>query len=225
MTPFKIILLLALHFVYVPPAAAWFDATHQAIVEASDLPFSPCLAVAADVVSHKHPAEAHNHYSNLPDLFITPAHVLREVSRYDTEDPQGHLYGAVLAAFHRLRATIQASKRPDYDFAFLAHYVGDLSQPLHNSPYDAFNRAHHLRLDGAVDALPELASQIGRRMTCLEIQSDTEAVEAIVRVGNAAREADHRLRENGLSEEDILDLLGQSASLLKGLVGFLRSGK
>jgi hypothetical protein len=221
-TPLKAILILALHLVYVPPAAAWFDATHQAIVEASDLPYSPCLALAADVVASKHPIEKYNHYSNCPDAFITAAQVLQEAARYDTVDPPGHLYGAVLAAFHRLRATTKASRRPDYDFAFLAHYVGDLSQPLHNSPHDAFNRAHHLRLDGAVDTLPALASQIRSRAPYLEIQSDNEAVEAIVQVANAARLADRQLRLTGLSEEDILSLLGQSTSLLQALFKFIK---
>ena len=43
------------------------------------------------------------------------------------------------------------SSSPILPLAFCAHYVADLSQPLHNTEHDLFNLTYHKDIDGIVN--------------------------------------------------------------------------
>jgi hypothetical protein len=207
------------------PAHAWFDDTHRAVMEASGAPYGSCVAIAPDILAHRLVTEGPNHYSNQAAP-ITPADVLRQVDRVDRADAAGHVYGAIVVSARHVAAALASDKRPNYAYGFLAHYVGDLSQPLHNSPYDAFNQQHHRRIDGLVEQVPNLPAAIAARMRPLHLRNEAELATAIADVANAARAADVRLRHSGdMSQDEALDLLGRSASLLRAINDWVGIGR
>lgn len=117
--------------------SAWYDETHLAIAEVAGYAkwFN---AAGPDVAKLKlGDKEGHNHFVNNPrGTVVTPEMVLAQVERYNQKDPAGHLYGAIVAS---VRDYVEAKKKgryADYHLAYCAHYVGDLSQPLHNTLYD-----------------------------------------------------------------------------------------
>jgi hypothetical protein len=133
-------------------SSAWYDETHVAIAKRAGYAkwFN---AAAADVAKLKLGAvEGHNHFvNNPPGRIITAGMVLAQVARYDTVDPQGHLYGAILAS---LRNYLQVSGQGVYaenHLAYCVHYVGDLSMPLHQTVYDDYNEKYHNDTDGIIN--------------------------------------------------------------------------
>jgi hypothetical protein len=117
-------------------------------------------SAAADMAKDKvQQVEQYNHwYNNIARVEITPEIVMSQVGRYnDSNDTEGHLYGAIIASLQEYEASRSSRKYADYNIAFTAHYIGDLSQPLHNIPYNDFNKSHHLNNDGIVEN--ELASK------------------------------------------------------------------
>jgi hypothetical protein len=55
---------------------------------------------------------------------------------------------------------------------YAMHYLGDLSMPLHNIEYNAFNKANHVKNDGVVDGEPRLVSEIRSRMGKYAVKID-----------------------------------------------------
>jgi hypothetical protein len=118
------------------PAPAWHDETHLAIAKAAGYE-KFYNAVGPDMIKIKAAnAEIGNHYfNNNAGANITAETVLQQVDRYDQPgDAEGHLLGAIIASLR---------KYAEYHLAFAAHYIADLSHPLHNTPYDDFNKARH----------------------------------------------------------------------------------
>ena len=70
---------------------------------------------------------------------------------YNTLELGGHLYGAIIASLRKYKDEVESGKYGQYHLAFCAHYVGDLSQPLHNTRYNPFNKKHHRAIDRIVD--------------------------------------------------------------------------
>ena len=206
-------------------AYGWHDTPHIAVMEATNVSYSSCLAIAPDILTTKLPSEAANHYSYIHCANITVENVLEQVKYYDKIDKCGHLYGAIVASTFCVRQKIIDNARPDYSYSFLAHYVGDLSQPLHNSPYDHFNKVNHDRIDGIVDNVQELTKKVSLFMVQIVLQSDDELLVAVANLANVARAADKRLRLQGtMTQKDALILLGQSASLLHAINKYIGAG-
>src|SRR6185369_8883677 len=63
----------------------------------------------------------------------------------------GHLYGAIIAALNQYREGKNSNKYTRYPLGFAAHYLGDLSMPLHNVEYNVFNKTYHSANDGVVE--------------------------------------------------------------------------
>lgn len=124
--------------------SAWYDETHLAIAKVAGYEkwFN---AAGPDVAKLKlGDKEGHNHFvNNHRGTVVTPEMVLAQVERYNQKDPTGHLYGAIVAS---VRDFIEAKKKDrytEYHMAYCAHYIGDLSQPLHNTLYDDYNKRNH----------------------------------------------------------------------------------
>jgi hypothetical protein len=132
----------------------WHDETHLAVAKAAGY-HKWYNSTGADMAKIKagH-VEGYNHFFDNPEgVKVTAEMVLDQVARYnDSQDDEVHLYGAIIASLREYRAAKSKGKYAEYHLAFCAHYIADLSQPLHNMPYDAFNRARHSAMDGTVDA-------------------------------------------------------------------------
>ncbi len=201
-------------------AGAWNDETHLAIAKAAGYAkwFN---AAGADMAKVKAGAiEQHNHYANNPaGATVTPAGVLAQVPRYDTVDAAGHLYGAVLAAVRAYRAERARGKYGEYHLAFAAHYLGDLSMPLHNTEYNAFNRKHHAAMDATVDAAA-LGDLERIRIHPVEIRSEEDLAAEVARIANVSHALGRRLEAEGRlpTPREAYAQLGRSASVLRAVL-------
>lgn len=210
------------------PALAWHDQTHLAVSQAAgyDRWYN---STGADVAKEKaHNVEGFNHYfDNSKRVEITPEMVLSQVERYnDPKDREGHLYGAIVASLQDYREKVAVGKHAEYPLAYCAHYVADLSQPLHNYPYNDFNKLHHMMNDGVVERevlTRKGLDQIKRHMYRITLRRDSldyDLAVEIARIANISRKLAYRLEaENrNMTKEEAYAQLGHSASLLKGIL-------
>lgn len=201
-------------------AEAWYDETHLAVARAAGYA-KWHHAAGADMAKLKAgDREAHNHYVNQPPgVPVTPALVLSQADRYNTVDPEGHLYGAIVAAVRAYAADRARGKYGEYHLAFAAHYLGDLSMPLHLVPYDDFNRKNHAAMDGVVNhGVLEEWREI--RVYPLAVGSEKELAREVARVANLSIALGKRLRaQNRLpTRAEAYEQLSHSASLLRAVL-------
>lgn len=208
---------------------AWFDETHLVIAKATGYERYYNTA-APDVAKLKcGDKEGQNHYFNNPQQEkITPELVKAQVSRYDnSDDPEGHLYGAIIASLKSYIYFAQQGKFADYNLAYCFHYIGDLSNPLHNSPYDAFNKARHKDFDGVVEKKALLSEKLVRtNMVPMRISAQNWEHDLSVHIStiaNATIQLDRKIRSENrsISEQEAWKQLGLSASLCKAVLDFL----
>ncbi len=130
-------LIIALLSFSIEPSFAWFDETHIMIGKADGYP-KWFLGAGADMVKVKaSKIENHNHYvNNAEGATVTPEMVFEQAGWYDRPEKSGHLYGAILASVRNYINDKRAGKYAEYQFGGCLHYVGDLSQPLHNTGYE-----------------------------------------------------------------------------------------
>jgi hypothetical protein len=170
------------------PALAWHDATHMAVMAAAGLGDFAYLAAGADMAKQKSGGhEEGNHYcDNHRGAVITADMVLDQVRDYNCRcfGGKGHLYGAIIAALDQYYAERQQDKYARYSLGYAAHYIGDLSMPLHNIDYDDFNKANHAANDAAAEkGLPEatnarvaaIAEKIRQKMHLVPVYRITPA--------------------------------------------------
>jgi hypothetical protein len=205
-------------------AWAWYDETHLAIAKAAG--YSKWFnATGADMLKLKMGAlEADNHFvNNPPGTRVTPAMIKAQIDRYNRADPEGHLYGAIV---HSVRDYIDARRQGKYGayhLAFCAHYVGDLSMPLHNTPPTKFNRRHHKEIEAFVNE--EGLEGLTRKITCypIHIHSEADLMAEIARIANISIDLAHRLETENriLSHQEAYRQLSHSASLFKAIMRYV----
>ena len=206
-------------------AWGWHDETHLAIARAAG--FEKWFnAAAADMVKIKAPdIEYANHFvNNPPGTTVTAAIVLDQAALYDTNDKKGRLYGAIIATVRNYLKEKKRGKYGLYHLAFCAHYVGDLSQPLHNIVYNDFNKKYHLAADGVVNR--EVLQDYTRiRTYAIHIRSEQELAGEIARIANIAIARGYAMeRENrALTKREAYDGLRHSASLLRAILSYVQS--
>lgn len=222
----SIFVILFLLICHLNAALGWHNETHLTVGKAAGYrDWYNCTG--ADMTKIKAGAiEKHNHYfNNNSDVEVTPEMVLEQAKRYnDPKDEEGHLYGAIIASLREYQSTRKTPKYAEYHLAFCAHYVGDLSQPFHNIPYDISNRSHHDRNDGIVDdeVLGNVAG-IERNMYRIVLRPqhfEHDLCKEIARIANISRRLGHRLskEDRDMTKEEAYIQLGHSASLLKAIL-------
>ena len=224
----SIVFLLILFVFNLNTAFGWYDETHLAIAKAAG--YSKWYnAVGPDIAKVKAGStEPYNHYfDNNNNVEVTPEMVISQISKYNKPaDKEGHLYGAIIASLREYKKTVQAGKYPEYHIAFCAHYIGDLSQPLHNIPYDDFNKTHHSINDGIVEA--EVLKNIGRiekNMYPINLRPnffEEDLSREIARIANLSRMLGHKLKTENrdITKEEAYVQLGHSASLLRAILKY-----
>jgi len=204
---------------------AWHDETHLAIAKAAGYQ-KWYNAAGADIAKVKAgDKENHNHYANNPpNTVVTPEMVLAQVNRYnDPTDENGHLYGAIVASLRDYRSAKAAGKYAEYHMAYCAHYVGDLSMPLHNTLYNSFNRHHHAAMDGIVE--DEVLNHLERiKIYPIQIRSEDDLVREIARIANLSMKLGYQLEKENrmLRKDEAYVQLGHSASLLKAILEYVK---
>ena len=209
-------------------AYAWHDKTHLSIAEAAgfELWYS---AAAPDVVKSKsefRPIEEKNHYfNNKADKEVDEAMVLEQVARYNKAgDEEGHLYGAIIGAVRAYTAESATGKYAEYPLVFCAHYVGDLSMPLHNTAYDDFNKKRHTVNDGIIEgSVRNNIGYIQRNIRPLTIESESDLAREIAKVANSSRKLGAQIRKENrdMTQEEAYNQVSRSSSLLTAILKYV----
>lgn len=203
-------------------ARAWYDETHIAIARAAG--YSKWyLAAGADMAKMKAgDKEGDNHYVNNPlDAVVTTQMVLQQIERYNRVDAKGHLYGAILGSLRAYRKQKEAGEYSEYHMGYCAHYVGDLSMPLHNIVYDDYNRTFHKEMDGIInDEVLENLSKI--EVYPVTIESEDDLAREIARIANLSIALGNRLESENrqITREEAYLQISHSASLLRAILKY-----
>jgi hypothetical protein len=223
-----IVVFVAISIVHIAsPSYSWHDRTHIAIAKAAEYRYW-FNSAGADMTKVKSgDIEEKNHYFNNNDEnTVTDQMVLGQARCYNSpSDTEGHLYGAIIAAIREYQKNRSVGKYAEYHMAFAAHYIGDLSQPLHNMRYDNFNKAHHGTNDGIVDnEVLDNIGEIQRNMYEIKIRPDhyeDDLAKEIARIANISRMlgAKLKLENRDMTRGEAFLQLGHSASLLKAALG------
>jgi len=224
------ILFLLLQLVAATGSFAWHDETHLAVLKAAGYE-KWYNAAGPDIAKIKAGSlESNNHYFNNPgNVPVNPEMVLNQVKKYnDPGERTGHLYGAIIASLRKYIEAGREGKYAEYHLVYCAHYIGDLSNPLHNTPYDEFNKEHHSANDGVVDR--EVLSHIEKiesRMKRIMIRKghrEEDLAREVSRIANIARILGNVMREEkrDMTEKEAYTQLGYSASLLRAVLESLK---
>ena len=215
----------ALLFVSAGPTDAWYDETHVAIAKVTGYPkwFNAC---GADMIKVKaRTLEMANHYSNNPpDTVVTPPMIFSQVKRYNTNDPTGHLYGAIIDSLLDYIKARWEGKYGEYHMAFCAHYVGDLSMPLHNTLYNEFNKKNHAAIDEIIN--DEVLDNLSRiSVYTITLDSERALASEIARIANISMKLGYQLEAENrlLTNEEAYRQISHSASLFKAILNYARS--
>jgi hypothetical protein len=209
-------------------AFAWHDKTHLSIAEAAgfELWYSAAAPDVAKSKSEFRPIEEKNHYfNNNAQKEVDEAMVLEQVARYNKAgDEEGHLYGAIIGAVRAYKAESAAGKYAEYPLVFCAHYIGDLSMPLHNTEYDDFNKKRHTVNDGIIES--SVRNNIGyiqRNIRQINIDSESDLAREIAKVANAARKLGAKIRKENrdMTQDEAYTQVIQSSSLLKAVLKYV----
>jgi hypothetical protein len=165
-----------------------------------------------------------NFVINTRGTVVTPEMVLAQVERYNQKNPVGHLYGAIVAS---VKDYIEAKKRavtPSTISAYCAHYIGDLSQPLHSILYSDYNKKKHTKTDGVInDGILDNLEAI--KVYPIEIKTEEDLSKEIARIANISMTLGYKLESEGrlLSREEAYQQIGNSGSLMKAVLGYVHS--
>jgi hypothetical protein len=208
------------------PSNAWFDETHVAIAKSTGY-LKWFNAVGPDMIRVKMGnREGHNHFVNNPrGTSVTADMVMGQVKNYNKVDPHAHLYGAIIASVRDYIKTKKEGKYAEYHLAFSAHYVGDLSQPLHNIEHDAFNQKYHRDIDGVVN--DEVLDNLDKiEIYHIRIGSDEDLAREVAKIANLSLTLGYKLEDENriLTKEEAYQQISHSASLFKGILEYVNGG-
>ena len=209
-------------------AYAWHDKTHLSIAEAAgfELWYSAAAPDVAKSKSEFRSIEEKNHYfNNKADKEVDEAMVLEQVARYNKAgDEEGHLYGAIIGAVRAYTAESATGKYAEYPLVFCAHYVGDLSMPLHNTAYDDFNKKRHTVNDGIIEgSVRNNIGYIQRNIRPLTIESESDLAREIAKVANSSRKLGAQIRKENrnMTQEEAYNQVSRSSSLLTAILKYV----
>ena len=209
------------------PAFSWHDKTHLSVAEAAgfELWYSAAAPDVAKSKSEFMPVEGKNHYyNNIAGKEVDESLVMGQVDRYNKpDDMEGHLYGAIIGAVRAYQAEKATGKYAEYPLVFCAHYIADLSMPLHNTPYDDFNKNRHSINDGIIESsVRNNIDYIQRNIEDITIRNESDFAREIAKVANTARNLGFRIREEkrDMTQNEAYLQVIRSASLLKAVLKY-----
>ena len=222
----SIVILLSFFFAisFSGNSYPWYDETHIAIAKATGYK-KWYNSTGADMAKLKAGRiEKLNHYVNNPrGTIVTPEMVLQQVKKYNkTNDLMGHLYGAIIASVRDYLKARDEGKYGEYHLAFCAHYVGDLSQPLHNTLYNSYNRKNHGTTDGIIN--DEVLDKMDKiKIYPIKIESEKDLANEIARIANLSLKKGYQIQDEKrlLTKDEAYEQISQSASLFKAILKYV----
>jgi hypothetical protein len=131
------------------------------------------------------------------------------------------LYGAIIASVRKYIKDKQKGRYGEYHLGFCSHYVGDLSMPLHNTVYNAFNRKHHKTIDGIIN--DEILNNIDKiKFYTISIDSEQDLAKEIARIANLSMKLGYKIESQNrlLTREEAYQQVSHSASLFKAILTY-----
>jgi len=216
-------LLIIIIILFPIRSSAWNDEPHLAIAKVAGYSkwYNACGADMAKLKAGDR--EKHNHYVNNPPGLITASEqVFSQIEKYNQIDRDGHLYGAIIASLRNYLEYRDKKKYGEYHLAFCAHYVGDLSMPLHNTQYNSFNKTYHKTMDGLLDG--EVLNNLQNIRTYqITINSEKDLAGEISRIANISSALGYRLEaeQRLLTKKEAYTQISHSTSLLKAILDYV----
>jgi hypothetical protein len=225
----KVVIILSFVLLFASSAPAWHDRTHLAIAKAAGFEmWYHCAGpdIAKIKAGNK---EAYNHwFNNTAEVEITPQIVFNQIERYNQrnkiDDAEGHLPGAIIASLRAYEKNLQSDKYALYHLVYCAHYISDLTMPLHNIAYDDFNKEHHQANDGVVeDTILNQPGKITGYMYPITLSNrdfEADLAREIARIANISRMLGYKLRaeKREMMKQEASIQLGHSASLMRAVL-------
>ncbi len=205
---------------------SWHDQTHIAV--GISVGFKKAyMLVGPDIAKIKAGnIEGFNHWCNNDENnIVTKEQVLAQVEKYnsvDSSEEKGHLYGAIIGAVLAFQNDKSEGKYAEYHLGYLGHYVGDLSNPLHNTTYNEFNKKHHRFNDGIID--DEIANNIQKIIIEeIPINNIDDIANEIAKIANVSKDLGYRMEKENrdMTQEEAYTQISKSASLFKGILKYL----
>jgi hypothetical protein len=211
---------------------AWFDKTHIAIGMLAHFKEAYSLA-APDILKLKSENEGPNHYyNNKETTLITKQMIKKQIANYNMKTKTGNLYGAIIASVRAARDAREVGK--DYIINYLAfagHYIGDLSNPLHNIEFKEFNKNRHQANDGVVDDL--IFAEITKlKITEYTINNEDDLIRKIMEIATISKKLGYKLQKDYyqdpknpasgvMTKEEALRQIVLSAGLFKAVLDYI----
>jgi hypothetical protein len=226
---FKMMIILCFLLLFASQAPAWHDHTHLAVCKAAEFDMWYHCA-GPDIAKIKSGnVESYNHwFNNSAEASVTPQMVFDQVDRYNKRskifDTEGHLLGAIIASLRAYEKDLRAGKYAMYHLVYCAHYIGDLSMPLHNIAYDDFNREHHDANDGIVEnTILNETEKISKHIYPITLSNkdfEADLAREIARIANLSRMLGYKLRaeKRDMTKQEAYMQFKHSASLLKAVL-------
>jgi hypothetical protein len=225
-TKYPIITLLTVFLItgFAVNSYPWNDETHITIAKAAGYK-KWYNAVGADMAKLKAgKIEELNHYASNPKgTSVTLEMVFQQVKKYNkTNDPKGHMYGAIIASVRDYLKNKKEGKYGEYHLAFCAHYIGDLSQPLHNTLYNTYNRKYHKITDGIIN--DEVLNNIDKiKIYPMKIESEKDLANEIARIANLSIKKGYQIEDEKrlLTKEEAYEQISHSVSLFRAILKYV----
>ena len=220
------ILAICLFISFTGNSYPWHDETHMAVAKAAGYK-KWYNSAGADMIKIKAMGiERPNHYvSNPRETMVTPEMVLLQIKKYNNKtDMVGHLYGAIIASIRDYLKQKHKGKYGEYHLAFCAHYVGDLSQPLHKTLYNGYNRKNHTTTDGIInDTVFDNVDKI--KIYPIKIKSEEDLAMQIARIANLSIQKGYQIEDETrlFSREEAYVQIGHSASLFRAILIYVET--
>lgn len=153
----------------------------------------------------------------------------------------GVLYWKIVNLYEKMKSLDK--NKPDNRLAYeyylvtIAHYIGDLSQPLHNFPYGDnpasdgkiyfdegnFNKEYHIKFDEAFDVYigsSHTEEKINKTIKEIAISNSDDLKKEISKIANSAiKIANQCYKEKRMpNEEELIEQISWSVSLLKAVI-------
>lgn len=234
-------------------ASGWSSRTHTFIAQEAGLR-NPELACLPDVTREENESlfgRFHSHNA-APGTIVTPDYIDQypiSVGRYvkvgspDSNSirirvphPCGVLYWKILETYQHMKKI--RGLEYEYDLYTIVHYVGDLSQPLHNFPRGSYpasdgmvyteegswSSSHHFEFDAVLDSSLPLNDKGEKAFQAMIERTPLTSVEdlkrQICRIANSSILLANRCytEKRTMTRDEALKQLAMSVSLLKGIM-------
>jgi hypothetical protein len=150
-------------------------------------------------------------------------------------DPTGVLYWKIVELYQQMKGTTGWEYK--YYLTNIAHYIGDLSQPLHNFPYadhpagdgkcypeiGFWAKEHHEQFDSALDSYLPLTGKeeeiFQTMITPIQTASVDDLKKEICKIANSAISLDNKCfaEKRLITKEEALRQIAMSVSLIRAI--------